>query len=371
MKIAHVTSHLCRQGAGVRSVVEGLSAAQAELGCDVRVFGLQTATWRDSDAAFWKGAQTETFRVWGPSKLGYAPKMKHGLVQWAPDVVHLHGLWMFPSKVVLDWHRVTSRPFLVSIHGMLSPVALSYSRVKKRIARTLYADSVFASAGFLHATSQTESVQIRAFGLDGEIVLFPNGVSEVERPQDLQNETTRRVLTLGRIHEIKNLGTLLDAWALLEQEFPDWSLDIVGPEDIGYGRILRNKLESLDLRSVTIRGAVYGREKDYCMAGAEIFVVPTLSENFALTIAESLMLEVPVVATKGAPWARLETEACGFWIDDGPVSLAEGLRSMMRMSREERRSMGKRGRAWMLQEYSWETIAKQTVEIYCQLIRKV
>jgi glycosyltransferase involved in cell wall biosynthesis len=271
---------------------------------------------------------------------------------------------MYPTQAVLNWHRVTKKPFLISVHGMLSPVSLGYSSGKKQLARVMFEDRAFRHATVLHATSEREIVEIRKFGLDKPIALIPNGVTSIARPLGLKARDGRFVLSLGRIHPKKGLDRLLKAWRLLEFNFPDWYLEIVGPEEVGHGDYLRDLIVQFELQRAYIRGPQYGDNKVACLANAELFVLPTLNENFGLTVAESLMLEVPVVSTTGAPWERLDHFGCGRWVDHGEIAIANALREMMSMSPENLREMGQRGREWMLSEYSWESVARRSLKCY-------
>ena len=95
-----------------------------------------------------------------------------------------------------------------------------------------------------------------------------------------------------------------------------------------------------------------------------LFVLPTLNENFAMTVAESLAAGTPVIATKGAPWAGLETESCGWWIDHGVEPMAAALAAAMARPPEALRVMGARGREWMQRDYSWDRIGHEMLEAY-------
>ena len=92
--------------------------------------------------------------------------------------------------------------------------------------------------------------------------------------------------------------------------------------------------------------------------------MPTLSENFALTVAESLAVGTPVISTKGAPWEGLKENECGWWIEHGIEPLVDAMREAMSMSPERRIEMGKNGRNWMLKDFSWKTIAQKMATVY-------
>ena len=362
MKIVHVTSSLVRKSAGVREVVLGLSRAQRAIGLDVAVLGLDHPDWKD-ELSEWDGIPTKVLPVRGPSRFGYAPKMVDALYDMQPDIVHLHGLWMHPGRSVLQWHRTTGKPYVVSPHGMLSDVALTYGRPKKKIVSWWFQNTVFRHAAVLHATSDAEVSEFRAYGLQAPACVVPNGINEIARPIGAA-EPGRTILSLGRVHRKKALDQLILAWQKLEPGFPDWSLQIVGPDEKGETARLSALVEETGVARVAFRGPVYGDEKVSIMASAGIFALPTRSENFALTVAESLMLGVPVVSSKGAPWSGLESEGCGVWVPFGADDMAEGLRKLMLLSDEERQSMGSRGREWMLRDFSWPAVRTALTEVY-------
>lgn len=368
MKIAHVTSSLSRNGGGVQVVVEALSGAQSAAGAEVRAFGMLDSFWAAEDFARWQGAPATALPVVGPTALGYMPQLSRALCEFSPDIVHLHGLWMYPGHAVLRWHHVTGKPYMLSVHGMLSSVALGYGRLKKAAVRRLYQDAVFAEAHAIHATHPGEADEVRAFGLDNHLELLPLGVHVRTRPTHLPAEPTRRVLSLGRIHPKKGLDRLVDAWATLEPDFSGWSLDIVGPDEAGHADELRRRVGRAGLRRVSICPPVNGTQRDMCMAGAQLFVLPTRSDNFALTVAESLTMEVPVIATTGAPWGGLVEHGCGWWIPQGVEPLASALRQAMQLDDATRAQMGRRGRDWMRAAFGWPTLASRYVEAYARIM---
>lgn len=367
MRVVHVTSGLVRKAAGVREVVLGLARAQHAMGMDVTVLGLDHPDWL-SEGQDWDGIPTRVVPVVGPRRFGYAPKMVGVLCEMAPDVVHLHGLWMHPARSVLQWHRATKRPYVVSSHGMLSDVALSYGRPKKAVVSWWFQDAVFRNAAMLHATSDGEAKEMRAYGLRAPNAVIQNGIAAIARPDGITG-SGRTILSLGRIHGKKALDHLILAWQDLQHDFPDWSVLIVGPDEGGEAGRLKALIAETSVERVTIRGPVYGAEKVMLMAGAGLFALPTLSENFAISVAESLMLEVPVVSSHGAPWSGLETEHCGFWVPIGPNHMADGLRRLLSLHDIERRNMGARGRAWMLRDFSWPSVAERLNSCYSTALK--
>ena len=110
-------------------------------------------------------------------------------------------------------------------------------------------------------------------------------------------------------------------------------------------------------------GPVAGARKAALYREADLFVLSTFSENFGLVVAEALAHGVPVITTRGAPWADLETYGCGWWIDTGVAPLVVALRQATALSDAERQAMGERGRVYV-RRYDWHTIAADTLALY-------
>lgn len=369
MRIVHVTSFLSRRSAGVRAAVESMAREQQRLGHEVVVVGLGDAAYLSGEYKDWEGLEVRACTVTGPETLGWSASMAKVIRDTKPDIVHLHGLWQGISQSVVSVERSNGIPFLLTVHGMLGEIPLTYSPIKKRIARVLFQQAAFNRAKCLHVTSQSEAKEIRAYGLKNPICVIPNGVSNLDCPElSTEPKHRRQVLSLGRLHPKKGLDILIDAWADLETDFKDWELCIVGPDENGYKSTLETQIKSLGLKRCFVKGPVYDQQKLVAMAQADIFALPTRSENFALTVGESLMLEVPVLSSKGAPWQGLELEKCGFWIDLNKNSFSMSLRRMMMLPSGELKEMGKRGRKWMQRDFSWTAVAGSLIATYSWML---
>ena len=98
----------------------------------------------------------------------------------------------------------------------------------------------------------------------------------------------------------------------------------------------------------------------------EVLVLPSHSENFGNVVAEALAYGVPVIASRGTPWSRLEEKGCGLWVSNDPKTLAAAIEDISKMPLEE---MGQRGREWMQQEFSWPSIAAAMIETYREMLQ--
>jgi len=97
--------------------------------------------------------------------------------------------------------------------------------------------------------------------------------------------------------------------------------------------------------------------------------MPTLNENFALTVAEALAAGTPAISTKGAPWSGLKSEGCGWWIDHGVEPLAAALAHSMTLPFQTLKAMGDKGREWMARDFSWDRVAHDMLGVYLWLAR--
>lgn len=367
--VIHVLADIDNKAAGPSYSVPMLACAQQAVGARVEM--MTTGIPRQEYRA---GVQHTCFARDFASipiltRLGASRALSQALTIKAREVnvVHSHGLWLlsnaYPGDAVT--RKGAHAKLVLAPRGMLGRDALHFSSRMKKLSWIAYQRRTMEAAGCLHATAESELEDIRAFGIDKPIAVVPNGI-DLPDLSDVPRGTGagRVVLTLGRIHPKKGLERLVRAWAALETTHPAWRLRIVGPAENGHDRELSALASTLRLSRVSIEGPLYGRDRLDAYRGADVFVLPTLHENFGMTVAEALAAEVPVISSKGAPWRGLASEHCGWWIDHGVEPLAAALKSAMQMPREELARMGARGRHWMLRDFSWDRMAREMDGVY-------
>jgi glycosyltransferase involved in cell wall biosynthesis len=255
---------------------------------------------------------------------------------------------------------------------MLGRDALQFSKAAKIAFSFLWQQNVLRSATCFHATADSEVDDIREFGMRQPVAVIPNGIhlpkleSLVPAQQHYPGgQTVPFILSLGRIHPKKALDRLISAFALVAPTATNWRLRIVGQDERGYASQLQGLVRQHALcGKVTIEPPVYGEEKYRLMREAAVFVLPSLHENFANVVAESLSVETPVISSKGAPWSGLVSNKCGWWVEHGSAAIAEALSEAMRMPAEVRREMGVRGRAWIGRDFGWDGIQSKFLELH-------
>ncbi|GAB5447981.1 glycosyltransferase [Gymnodinialimonas sp.] len=379
MKIALITGDLSNKGAGVKEVVEGLSSALAGHGHTVEVFGIATPAWDAGDDKKWTGAKANAFRVMGPTSLGYVPDMAQRLRAFDPDVVHVHGIWQYPSYVALKWHRATDRPLFSSPHGMLHPRALAQASLKKALVRRLYVDALLRASSSVIAATSEEAAHCRDFGVAGAVVEFPNGVilPDTKNVQALDAPWSGALdaqdpvmLFLGRFHPTKNLDTLLDVWKDLHGagHLQGWQLAIAGWGDDAAEANVRARVDAFTAAGARVAfiGPLFGAAKQAAFHHAAGFILPSLNESFPITPLEAWGARRPTLLSTACNLDFAVSEGAAFEIGTTREALATDLQRFFALGRAEHGAMGQRAFDLVRRDFSWPVVAKMYEDAYEQ-----
>jgi glycosyltransferase involved in cell wall biosynthesis len=327
------------------------------------------------------------------TRLGHEVKMNGDL----PDAgggacVHFHGLWQreFPALA----RRCTERdiPFVTSPHGMLEPWAFRHKWWKKWPYFILVERPWMKSAACILATGEPEAERLRAKFPRGRVESLPLGLTAGTRPDYVAargrlgwHEDETVLLFLSRIHVKKGLDLLLSALAELERNADTPVRDatmrtrvsasrlvIVGPEEQpDYAARCREFAASNAGRLPRIEwaGAVWGDARWPYFRGADLFCLPTHSENFGLAVLEALQVGTPVLTTTATPWAASLAEGRGFIAEPDAASLREQLAKFFQQPRRttaQRTALSE----WAWANFDWPTLAPRYVALYQSLGKK-
>jgi glycosyltransferase involved in cell wall biosynthesis len=213
----------------------------------------------------------------------------------------------------------------------------------------------------MHVTSEDESRETTARFPKLQTAIIPNGV---DVPADLnrtEGNGDLRLLFIGRLDPKKGIEALLKACSLVGASLP-WRLAIAGWGAPEYISQLKGQIQALGMNGrVEMKGEVLSDAKKRLFECSDVSLVPSYTENFAIVVAEALAHGVPVIASKGTPWSRLEEMKCGLWVDNDPGTLASAIRRISGMSLQH---MGFIGREWMQKEFSWRSVTEQMLGLY-------
>ena len=370
MKVLHVVPSFhpaYLYGGPIRSTFE-LCRNLVRLGCDVRVLTTDANGLNETlDVEKNKDVELpEGFRVCyceRRQRHSVSPTLMRSLpsyMRWA-DVVHLTGVYNFPTFPTIWWGRSLKKPLIWSPRGALQRWEGSSRTGIKAVWDFLWYHTADRAELMMHVTSEYENRETLSRFPKLRTAMIPNGVDVPEKLNQMEGNGELRLLFIGRLDPKKGIEALLKACSLVDS-VPPWRLAIAGWGAPGYVSQLKEQIRALGVeRRVEMMGEVLSEAKKTLFENSDVTVVPSYTENFAIVVAEALAHGVPVIASTGTPWNRLEQMKCGLWVDNDPETLADAIRSISTMPL---RDMGLIGREWMRKEFSWCSVAERTLELY-------
>jgi len=288
------------------------------------------------------------------------------MVGWA-DVVLLTGTYSFPTIPTLLTCRLRGKPVAWSPRGALQ-ASHEWSEARRPSLKRQWESvcrAVKPRRCVLHVTAEVEKAASEARLPGFQAAIISNGV---EVPETLPSRQwmphgVLRLMFISRLDKKKGLENLLRAIPLIRQEV---TLDVYGTGESDYLRSLEELVARLGIgERVRFGGHVDGAAKLSAFINADVLVLPTFSENFGMVVAEALAHGVPAVVSHGAPWLGLEQHGCGCWVNNAPETLADAIEWMRS---QDLAAMGRRGRAWMQTDYSWDFLAGRMHALFEDLI---
>jgi len=285
------------------------------------------------------------------------------------DLVHIHGLWNVPGWIAADEARRTRTPYVISPRGMLDDEARRRHAWRKLLAYACIERRSVRSAALLHATSAQERATLVKLGVP--VVMISNGVDIVEAAPGARGRCRSRlgipadaplVTFLGRIHPMKRLDLLAQAFRRVHDRYPDAHLVIAGPDEDGHGAEIQPLFAELGA-AVHWTGELTDDGKAALLADADVLVMCSDSESFGMSVAEALAAAVPVVVTQTCPWRKVAEANCGFWVPQTADAVADAVGWLIAHP-QEARAMGRRGRELVRAEHDWNTIADAMTREY-------
>ena len=216
-----------------------------------------------------------------------------------------------------------------------------------------------------HATCEKDYEEIRAAGYGQPVAIVPIGMNlptlgEAACPQD---DGKRTVAFFGRIHKVKAVDNLVLAWARVSAQHPNWELVVAGPDD-GMVATLNAIIAERKIPRVRLIGEINGAAKYEFLSSIDLYVLPSHTENFGVTVAEALACGTPVVVSTNTPWGGVVANRCGWFAANDMDTLVATLDEAMGVTREKLREMGARGRDWVRRDFCWEGVGREMLSAY-------
>lgn len=293
------------------------------------------------------------------------------LIDWLkPNAVHINGCWTPGCALMQKWAKELNCKVVLTPHGMLEPwIVKRHYYTRKLPALWLYQKAAVARADCLQATAESEKQNLLRLGWNDRICVIANGVDVDSISLKTSWKRKKEILFLSRVHVKKGINFLIEAVARLKPEMQGYAVRIAGEGDENYIAELKRLARKRGVADiVSFEGGVYGQRKWNLFRQADLFVLPTHSENFGIVVAEALAAGTPVLTTKGAPWSDLESAHCGWWTEIGTDATVDALKAFLSLTEAELEQMGRNGRRLVLDKYAEAQVAKEMVDMYKKIV---
>ena len=294
------------------------------------------------------------------------------------DLIHIHEIWHYPGYVAFCAAMKYKLPFVLTIHGELSDWGLKQKTLKKRIYRLCLLNRMLHEAGALHAITNAEKEQVNKLGYETPVIVAPNGIQSsvfetlpsprrlIQRFPKLKGK--RVVLYLGRLHPKKGLDILARSFSSIVRKFENAVLLVVGPDKFGTKEYIQSILSEKGILDKTVfTGLLTGEDKLAAMNCADLFVLPSHSEGFAVTVLEAMAARLPVVITRGCEFNEVSEHRAGLVVEADEAQIAEAI-TILLSDADLCKSMGQQGYELVTEKYTWQATAARIDDLYKDLV---
>lgn len=310
------------------------------------------------------------------ARFSYAPALGKALSRavQAADLVHIHALFLYPTYAAFRAASDAGKPFLVSPYGSLDPWIRSRGWARKTVAHAAWQGRLFREAAGVLAATPEEAALWPAYARRPPVHVVPYGI-ELAEFRDVPSGRTFRaelgirpdqplIVNVGRIAAKKGLDTLICATANLHREGILAHLALVGPDDEGLGPHLRALAESEQIRQyVHFMGFREGSTKLDAFAAADVWALPSHTENFGIAVLEALAVGKAVLISSAVNLApQIAAAGAGIVRSPSVEATTEGLRAIL-VDAELRSSLEAKSRPFARQ-FDWSTVAARMHDVY-------
>jgi glycosyltransferase involved in cell wall biosynthesis len=393
MKVLQVVPWLVLRAGGTSVVVVGLARALQQLGVDVTIYttdvavpaqasDLRRGVTLDDLPAGASELDIKFFPIKHPYRFVYSPDLQQEIARNADcfDAVHIHSLFLHPQYAAWRESNRAGIPLVVSPHGALDPYLRRNSRLQKRVVDVLWQRRMFDNASAIHLTSQEESDLISDLAFRAPHRVIPIGIdvnafSQLPSGQPFRDRyfggsSSPLVVSHGRITEKKGLDILVSALPAIRQKHPGTLLALVGPDDEGISEALKTEAVRLGLAdAIAFPGTLAGDDLLSALSAADVWALPSHTENFGLALVEAMAAGRAVVTSPHVNIAAsAQADDALVMVENTPERVAEAINSLLD-NPELRQTLGQNAHefAW---RYDWTRIAEHFASLYESISEK-
>lgn len=377
MRIIHANIGAYPERGGPPVVIANLAAEQARMGHDVCVVSLapnklaeqQVRKMLDSVPG---GAAVRIHIPEARQRLKWilGVSVNSLLPEGSWDIVHIHELWNPFDYAVSRAAQARRIPYVVTMHGLLSPHRLADRAVKKRLARGLWVDRMLRGAHFVHGLTEFECdaaatliPQLHLVKIANGFSALPESVGPEAKEMQIRLAGRRFLLFMGRLHIMKGTDLLIAALAAVASRFPDVDLVIAGPD---YGQKASMQAEAAEQgvgNRIYFVGMAGGAAKSWLLQHCDAFVLPSRDEGFSVAILEALSMAAPVIMTPECHFPEAAIAGAAIEASTTVESISKAFESVL-SNGDLRARMGAAGQSLVENDFTWAKIATEMLAAY-------
>jgi glycosyltransferase involved in cell wall biosynthesis len=292
------------------------------------------------------------------------------------DLLHIHAIFSYSSTIAMAIARLQKVPYIVRPLGQLCTWSLQQSARKKQIYLRIIEKSNLNQSQSIHFTSALEQQEASLLNLTSPSFILPHGLSI---PPIIPNAYQRLrqhfnlpadepiILFLSRLHPKKGLDYLIPALGKLSHY--RFTFILAGSGDPDYENEIKSLLVSEGIQNRThLTGFIKGEIKDLLMQGADLFALTSYSENFGISVLESLAAGTPVIITPGVALSDIvDQQQIGSVAELDVNEISAAIQHFLD-NPQEAKKMGDCARQFILDNYTWDRIALKMISVYQNLI---
>ncbi|MDH3975275.1 MAG: glycosyltransferase [Deltaproteobacteria bacterium] len=313
------------------------------------------------------------------------------------DLVYITPIWNFPVSIAAHYCRKFKVPYVISPRGTMYGETLSKKAWKKMIYYWLVSNRDIKHASAIHYTTHDEAERCYIPHRRSEnAIILPNGI-DLSDFKDLPSKKALRtkypylenkkvILFMGRINWKKGLDILIDAYGKLVSERDDVHLIIAGNDENGYINQVKKWINTYGMKyfdassgtitineipDVTFTGLIKDKEKLIAYAGSDLFVLPSYSENFGMSVIESMATGTAVLISNHVGlYKEVVKNNAGFIVKTTWESIYEGLAEMLDNDRH-RNMLSNNGKKMVRDCYNIENIGNNMINAFKKVLNSV
>ena len=330
------------------------------------VLGLRDSASQD-DVWRLKGCEVRLADVRGPATFGYAPQLPELVRTARLDLLHLNGIWQYPSRVAHKLADHSGLPLVISPHGMLDPWITRRNAWKKHLGRWLWERAAWQTANAFHALTRAEAADIANEAPGAKIGVVPNAAPPITSA--MGRERPPMVLYLGRNHDKKNLSALMEAWLSVRSDLPSGaSLTIAGWGDDEGIAAIESAMKGNRDTGIEFVGTAFGSQKAALLDIARFLILPSHSEGLPMAILEAWAARVPTIMSEHCHLPEGFTEGAAIDCGTSAGSIGAALRQAFALDHQEWQRMSDAAGALAGGPFSQQSVAERWEGFYSALL---